>query len=559
MTTLRRGRSVPCSLRKSMTARHLLIACLALLVFAGNSSAAGTYQLTKDGGTYIWNNYPRPGDEASWSGSKDSDGCAIGEGVLTWYKRGTFMTRYWGRMIRGKLEGLVTNEDASGKKFRGTFINGLKTGDWAPATDVPSGPAYTEGESLHDFLKRKDTEITGAYQACLASLKGSGQENLRIAQRAWIVFSNKNEAAAGLAGGRRGLTREELIREAAREVEARTEQLRSFFTLPNQDLSACQRDLDAAERGPTAMFQQALATLAHDEQEKLREAQRAWIEFREKSAGSHSGDVTGRASVWNRVVIDRRRTEELRDFYVNRLAGRAPATPPPSLYTAFDSPSPTESGAGGGPVGTTPPPAPVSVTATPPGATDGRVRERMISDFKDDAKTLLANVSGGAAGFKKFASLREITPLPAPLSESIVKTSDKAREFRSKIGFADSLRECAAETALIDGLMAYDQSLRAIHSADGPTAQTAVASFLRDHSEAPLEECKPLWESLEILSRLFAQSSKEAERHIEQARMLAKTGKTTEAIKEYEVANSTFPDPKILRTAKQLKEESLGL
>jgi uncharacterized protein YecT (DUF1311 family) len=431
-----------------MAARSLLIVIFFLSVFTESTVAAGTYQLTKDGGTFVWNNYPRPGDEASWSGSKDTEGYATGEGTLTWFKRGKFMTRYWGRMIRGKLEGAVINEDASGKKFRGTFINGVKSGDWAAASDAPAIPAYTEAESLNDFLNRKDAEITAAYQACLGAFRGHGQEKLRIAQRAWIVFSNKNEAAAELAGTRRGLNRDELIREAASEVEARTEQLRKFFNLPNQDVAACQRDWDTAERDLTAVYNQVLGTLAPDEQLRVRDAQRAWIEFREKSAASHEADTSGRASVWNRVVIDQRRTEELRTFYLNRLAGRVPGTVPASPETAagpssvpsterrFSQLTP-ETAATVAPSSS--PAATVSplTTASP---SEGAVRAKIISDFKDDAKALLANVSGGGA-LKPYKNLKDVTPLPPPISEAVIRAADKAREFRSKIGFADALRE----------------------------------------------------------------------------------------------------------------------
>jgi uncharacterized protein YecT (DUF1311 family) len=240
------------------------------------------------------------------------------------------MSRYFGRMIKGKLDGPISNQDSNGNKFRGTFVNGVKSTDWTQVYDVPATPAPIADESLELFLKRKDAEITSAYQSCLASFQGSSKEQLRIAQRAWIEFSNKDEAAAGLAGSRRGLTHDELVREAAKEVEARTQELRSFFTLPNQDIVACQRDYEAGERDLTTVYEQVLVTLARDEQEKLQEAERSWRDFQQKSANSHLADASGRAPVWDRVVIGRRRTEELREFYLHRLAGQGPPSVPTS-------------------------------------------------------------------------------------------------------------------------------------------------------------------------------------------------------------------------------------
>jgi hypothetical protein len=90
----------------------------------------GTFQLTREG-VLVWNNYPRPGDEASWSGDRDAEEYATGNGTITWFKRGRFITRYTGRMVHGKLDGAVTNEDENGKKFHGTFSNGVKSADWS--------------------------------------------------------------------------------------------------------------------------------------------------------------------------------------------------------------------------------------------------------------------------------------------------------------------------------------------------------------------------------------------------------------------------------------------
>jgi WD40 repeat protein len=97
---------------------------------APSPNGDGTFQLTREA-VLVWNNYPRPRDEASWSGGRDAEGYAKGNGTITWFKRGRFTTRYTGRMVHGKLDGAVTNEDANGKKFHGTFSNGVKSADWS--------------------------------------------------------------------------------------------------------------------------------------------------------------------------------------------------------------------------------------------------------------------------------------------------------------------------------------------------------------------------------------------------------------------------------------------
>ena len=78
----------------------------------------------------VWNNDPRTDDEAFWTGGFDANGYAEGQGTLRWYTRGRFVTEYVGRMVHGKLDGPVKNTDASGKRFHGTFIDGVKSADW---------------------------------------------------------------------------------------------------------------------------------------------------------------------------------------------------------------------------------------------------------------------------------------------------------------------------------------------------------------------------------------------------------------------------------------------
>jgi ketosteroid isomerase-like protein len=122
-----------------MNIRSLFV-CSALLVFASVAYGAGSYQRTRDGKTLVWNDSPKRGEEATWSGKRDKKGFAAGSGTLTWYKvEPTIVTgsniprryavvinRYSGKMVRGKLKGTVTYVDANGKRLQATFVNGGK-------------------------------------------------------------------------------------------------------------------------------------------------------------------------------------------------------------------------------------------------------------------------------------------------------------------------------------------------------------------------------------------------------------------------------------------------
>lgn len=148
---------------------------LILLLFA-SSTFAGKYQRTKDGKTRVWNNYPEPGDTATWSGDRDADKYATGYGTLTWYMpqrkyvtgsslpsmAHTASIRYSGNMIRGKLDGPVVNVDANGAVFYGKFANGRRVGDWssrpAPSSNRTATVDQKRDEEVQPKIVSKEAE-----------------------------------------------------------------------------------------------------------------------------------------------------------------------------------------------------------------------------------------------------------------------------------------------------------------------------------------------------------------------------------------------------------------
>jgi hypothetical protein len=125
---------------------RFLFVCGALLVFANVAFGDGNYQRTKDGKMLVWNNRPKPGDEAKWSGDRDREGYASGFGTLTWYTarenetgsaQSALYAHYWGNMVRGKLNGPV-NSHSKGKTNHAVFADGVRTTRWA------AGPAPSQ-------------------------------------------------------------------------------------------------------------------------------------------------------------------------------------------------------------------------------------------------------------------------------------------------------------------------------------------------------------------------------------------------------------------------------
>jgi len=142
-----------------------LFVCSALLLFANGAHGGGAYLRTKDGKSLIWNNYAKPGyAAAAWSGERDADGYATGYGTLTWYRvvlktetgsqlpviKHIAVSRYSGKMVRGKLDGPVVAVDAKGKTFHGSFVHGRNISDWAP------GPAPAPDRRPNKRIRRAE-------------------------------------------------------------------------------------------------------------------------------------------------------------------------------------------------------------------------------------------------------------------------------------------------------------------------------------------------------------------------------------------------------------------
>jgi hypothetical protein len=146
-----------------VTGRFLLV-CGALLAFA-NVVLGETYQRTRDGKTFVWNNHPKRGDEATWSGSRDRDGYARGFGTLTWYAtesssaKPALYARYWSNMIRGKLNGPV-NVHSKRKTHYAIFADGARLTRWAvgPAPSRMVRPEFVEAIKKQRALVAREAE-----------------------------------------------------------------------------------------------------------------------------------------------------------------------------------------------------------------------------------------------------------------------------------------------------------------------------------------------------------------------------------------------------------------
>jgi hypothetical protein len=135
----------------------------ALVLFAPGALLAGEYQRARDGKTMVWNNEPKPGDEAAWSGGRDGEGYATGFGTLTWSKgkkepvksfgisipltgSTKIYARYFGNMVRGKFHGPV-NVHTAGQTAHALFVDGARSSAWAPGRAPSKMPGARDAVS----------------------------------------------------------------------------------------------------------------------------------------------------------------------------------------------------------------------------------------------------------------------------------------------------------------------------------------------------------------------------------------------------------------------------
>jgi len=233
---------------------------------------------------------------------------------------------------------------------------------------------------------------------------------------------------------------------------------------------------------------------------------------------------------------------------VSRDAGNAQPAPPaagPSSKTVAPEHSPTQSKP--------------SALSSAPAIDDAAVKSRMIADFKEQTQSVLSRVGDATGNFREIDRLDSAPQLPAAVSDSVASLVDRAREFRAKVGYETALSEYRTETETVDALSALDQTARSIAGKDASAANSRLAEFLKSSPEPTVDVQKPLWSYLTSMRLLCSRLEKEAEMHSERAQAFASTGRAADAIREYQEAYRTFPNPATAEKIRQLKSQSLGL
>jgi uncharacterized protein YecT (DUF1311 family) len=165
----------------------------------------------------------------------------------------------------------------------------------ASQDDEDRGP--TEQEARH--------EMEVSYRDLMRRLQPADRDKLQKGQQAWLKFVDKNSKAMAVAAPTLGISADDLREFEINELTQRT------FPFPRSRFSSDgdyrKADFDGADKDLNAVYKRCIAAVTETAQAALRDAQRAWIEYRDahRDAGV---DFTTRLTL--------RRAEQLNQFYI---------------------------------------------------------------------------------------------------------------------------------------------------------------------------------------------------------------------------------------------------
>lgn len=388
----------------------------------------------------------------------------------------------------------------------------------------PSLALAQQDQNAADSATDSDAVLTSTYKLALARFAPDKKEMLRRAERAWITFSNKEEAVLN------GLRDEKLLspdaddRATLAEVNARSNHLGAFFvngSVPTADPSAWK----IQDRELTNAYAECMRKFGGADQNLLREAERAWIAYRDADSASTMSAYGNQAI----QIAAATHLTALRVAQLRALSNRG-----------------NES----------------SLASQPPAQNDSSHFEdaKAVAEFQDDAqgvlKALLAKKDDPF--FAKADAIKAAPDLPKDITEQISKLDSRylglSRKFSSKL--LEPTLNTSAAVKLLAGWSAFIYQLK---SGSVDSAGSTIHHALDSKPNAVLPDYLLLWQTVESWQEVYAKDVSKFNEHIRQARALADLGKTSDAIKQYQEAYDIIENSSVPEQIKKLREQSLGL
>jgi len=165
--------------------------------------------------------------------------------------------------------------------------------------------------------READQYLNTSYKAAMQGLALAQKEKLRIAQRAWLAFVDKNSAAMRMAARGLGISSARCVEIEVKEVENRTMDFDySKESNAPEEIKGHYQQVDA---DLNAVYERCLTTLSPEAKAALREAQRAWVTYRDANRPFGIEFLAG---------LTVRRADQLSDFYVGSTTAPLNVTRP---------------------------------------------------------------------------------------------------------------------------------------------------------------------------------------------------------------------------------------
>lgn len=405
---------------------------------------------------------------------------------------------------------------------------------------------FAEGQEP-DSNDQADAALTAAYKQALALYPHGSQETLRKAERAWINFSNKNEALIN------SLRKENLISEERddqcqlAEVNIRAKHLRTFFCNSGVPYNNPQQALQFSELALTSAYKKAMAQLGPTDQELLRNAERAWIIYRDLNATAVADALhqpydppawTTASRAWlalNRAV------QILGELPIGSLSPNQPV----AAVTTLAAPATSSPAA----------------EATPTPFDDTKA----VTDWQKDAKSAIAELLAKKAGpiFGPVTDLKNIPSIPEDSASKIhdlwhemILTLRREASHDQKKSPTIILSSEGVTINLLENWINFERLFKAGNFVDASNVLTSQF----DHKPAVIPpEYALIWDSLTAWKVVIDKTATPFKEHLTKAKASADLGKSSTAIQEFNAAYSLFPDPSIPEKIKKIREQSLGL
>jgi uncharacterized protein YecT (DUF1311 family) len=170
--------------------------------------------------------------------------------------------------------------------------------------------------SAQTTMREADQELNTRYKEAMKELPPATQEKLKNAQRAWLAFVQKNSAAMRVAAPALGISPARCEEMEVEEVGRRGVDF--SYSKESNEPEEAKGNYQRVDADLNGVYARCLSTLSPEAKAALREAQRAWVTYRDANRPFGAQFVSG---------LTVRRSDQLTAFYVE-LTTPAVAKPP---------------------------------------------------------------------------------------------------------------------------------------------------------------------------------------------------------------------------------------